>query len=1859
MPTHLHDKKPIEVEIEQLKQNQSSVEEIVSGLQKLTIKVGNTTKRLITKGTLLAVASSVAVSGVGSTLVITRYKCDINVWANSQYSVSVAQECIKPDLAEINQKIDNLQQPNITYIQNSTTPFQEAVKAAQGEQGIAGPIGQTGNQGISGAAGVSGKQGIAGDKGEQGITGPKGDKGETGTEGKQGVAGLSGSSGFQGATGPQGLQGVAGTSANVGATGAQGEQGIIGLTGATGLQGIKGDTGAAGIQGLTGLTGATGANGAQGIQGLKGDMGAVGATGAQGVQGIIGFTGAQGIQGLTGAQGIQGLKGDKGDTGDQGIQGIQGIQGLVGAIGAAGIQGIQGLVGAVGDQGIQGIRGLTGATGLTGSQGLKGDTGATGSQGIQGLKGDTGDQGIQGIQGIQGLIGATGLQGIKGDKGDTGATGLTGVVGAIGAAGIQGIQGIQGLVGAVGDQGIQGMQGLQGLKGDKGDTGEQGIQGLTGAVGPQGLKGDTGNTGAIGAQGIQGLTGETGAQGIQGIQGIQGLVGADGIANIQTASNGLTLTGSNLTLGGLLNSPTVITTDSSNTLTISGLENGLASDRFLVQDASGVLKTTTLTASPITAQNGSTLLSSGISFIPTTSATNSIFLGYAAGHNADQSNFSNFIGAYAGYGNQFNNGTATNAKNSNFFGSLAGYGAANANNSIFIGDNAGFDDTVVNNGNGFGSDTSILIGNYTSTRGFSNSIALGAGAVNTKANQFTIAPAYNNLSIGGIEYVVPNAQATAPRQVLTNDGTGTLSWQLSGGGSPNLYYNESIDSPLVNPVNSAFQSVVIGSGSTVEGTNSYIIGRENSITFNSASRDNNYIFGNNNSTNGSNVTLIGSNLSDTLNDSIEIGTSNLTKLTLAPDGGLTLRGALMPDGFGGFVGQVLTSQGQGAVPLWQTLTPSPLTVVNSNSLFTTGIANPAGLGATSVVESIFFGANAGSGATSANNSNFFGQNAGTDATNANISNFFGISTGQNATNASRSNFFGNFAGYGATNASNSTFVGNGTGQNATNATLSTFVGELAGIDATNANNSLFLGRQAGNLATNAALSTFIGEFAGNDAPNANNSIFVGNRAGLRDLVNNSTGSTSILIGNNTNTGGFSNSIALGTGAINTKSNQFKIATAYNNLSIGGVDYIVPNAQAIAPGQVLTNNGSGGLSWASTASNRYYLESTGAPAINPLNSASQSVVIGSGSVVEGSRSYIIGRENVITSNSASRDNNYILGNNNSINGNNTYTLGANLTGAIAGNNSVQIGTSNSTKLVLDSSGGLNFQGALQPNFSPGLIGQILTSQGSGVAPIWSTPVSAATASNGLTLTGSSNVTLGGPMTQNTTIDGTATNNYALTLTNSNLNLSRTNTAGTAGVISIGPTRFIASDSNALLSCSGPYRFCPINANLFIGQGSGKTNLQGGKNTALGFESLFSINSGSFNNALGASSLFSNISGNQNVGIGFGALYDNISGSNNVAIGRIAGNGLTTGNSNVAIGDAAGFANSTGSNQLSISNIIFGTGLTGSVGTPAGLIGIGIASPTNKLTVEDPTTTNVARFNGSASTQCTVVTGTGLSCSSDRRLKQGIAAMGNSTDIIESLKPVTYQWNGGSDTQYGLIAQDVQAVLPDLVTTNSDGYLSLSQQELMPFVIKALQETNAKVKANSQATSVATTTNTFTQPNIFNQTVTAIGGLVAQSISYLQELVVRGLAVFKGPVVFEDVDMSGQVTIGAGQNTAFIAYSKPNTEAPVITVSGLGHGKLGYILASSPIGFTIKVDQVSNIDLKFNWVAIRNGRDNSLELSSQTNTSQSSPLPTSSVISSQITNNSSLLTSSALSQITNTSDPSQTSSSTQASSVTDLN
>jgi hypothetical protein len=194
-----------------------------------------------------------------------------------------------------------------------------------------------------------------------------------------------------------------------------------------------------------------------------------------------------------------------------------------------------------------------------------------------------------------------------------------------------------------------------------------------------------------------------------------------------------------------------------------------------------------------------------------------------------------------------------------------------------------------------------------------------------------------------------------------------------------------------------------------------------------------------------------------------------------------------------------------------------------------------------------------------------------------------------------------------------------------------------------------------------------------------------------------------------------------------------------------------------------------------------------------------------------------------------------------------------------------------------------------------------------------------------------------------------------------------------------------------------------------------------NTAIGFEALKSDTTGSTNTATGFRALFRNLGGGGNVAVGSQALLNNISGSNNVALGSNSGSNITTGSRNIDIGNGG---TSTENNTIRI----------GQQGTHTDTF---IAGIHGHILPDNGTLQSVFINNGGQM-------GTVLSPPpSSARFKDEIKPMGNVSEAILALKPVTFHYKKDIDLrgrpQFGLVAEEVAKVNPDLVTRDEKGQL----------------------------------------------------------------------------------------------------------------------------------------------------------------------------------------------------------------------------
>jgi hypothetical protein len=202
----------------------------------------------------------------------------------------------------------------------------------------------------------------------------------------------------------------------------------------------------------------------------------------------------------------------------------------------------------------------------------------------------------------------------------------------------------------------------------------------------------------------------------------------------------------------------------------------------------------------------------------------------------------------------------------------------------------------------------------------------------------------------------------------------------------------------------------------------------------------------------------------------------------------------------------------------------------------------------------------------------------------------------------------------------------------------------------------------------------------------------------------------------------------------------------------------------------------------------------------------------------------------------------------------------------------------------------------------------------------------------------------------------------------------------------------------------------NSNTASGYSALRSNATGNNNTANGYQALFSNTTSDLNTATGYQALFSNTTGTSNTADGYQALANNTTGSFNVAL--TGGFNLTTGDFNIDIGND-GIAGEAGVIRI-------GSGCCQSSAFIAGIWGI-IASGGTPVYINS---------DGQLGT-----------ATSSQRFKDDIKPMDASSELILRLKPVTFRYKREIDPraipQFGLVAEEVEKVNPDLVVRDQEG------------------------------------------------------------------------------------------------------------------------------------------------------------------------------------------------------------------------------
>ncbi len=252
----------------------------------------------------------------------------------------------------------------------------------------------------------------------------------------------------------------------------------------------------------------------------------------------------------------------------------------------------------------------------------------------------------------------------------------------------------------------------------------------------------------------------------------------------------------------------------------------------------------------------------------------------------------------------------------------------------------------------------------------------------------------------------------------------------------------------------------------------------------------------------------------------------------------------------------------------------------------------------------------------------------------------------------------------------------------------------------------------------------------------------------------------------------------------------------------------------------------------------------------------------------------------------------------------------------------------------------------------------------------------------------------------------------------------------------------------------------------------TNVTGSENTATGYAALF-FNRGSLNTANGVGALYNNAAGNNNTANGQRALHDNLSGSKNTANGGEALGSNTMGDNNTADGFQALANNTTGS-----SNIGLGKDAGSGVTTADDVICIGAVGADISHSCYIGNIFNQSSLSGlpvfvnSDGKLGTII--------SSRRFKEDIKPMDKASEAILALQPVTFRYKKDFDptgtAQFGLVAEDVAKVNPDLVVRDKEGkpysvrYDQVNAMLLNEFLkerkkVEDQQETIAQLKSDA--------------------------------------------------------------------------------------------------------------------------------------------------------------------------------------------------
>jgi hypothetical protein len=292
------------------------------------------------------------------------------------------------------------------------------------------------------------------------------------------------------------------------------------------------------------------------------------------------------------------------------------------------------------------------------------------------------------------------------------------------------------------------------------------------------------------------------------------------------------------------------------------------------------------------------------------------------------------------------------------------------------------------------------------------------------------------------------------------------------------------------------------------------------------------------------------------------------------------------------------------------------------------------------------------------------------------------------------------------------------------------------------------------------------------------------------------------------------------------------------------------------------------------------------------------------------------------------------------------------------------------------------------------------------------------------------------------------------------------AGSAGAVSV----YASNNTEFVLDINGYYSApSDANSNTALGAGALALNTVGEKNTAIGVQALF-LSDAPENTAVGYRALYASTGGNLNTAVGAEALEANMTSSGNTAVGARSLAGNTAGLGNTALGEQALGGDLTGGYNIGIGHWA-GTDIRGNYNIDIGNIGVAGDEGVIRIgTGGEQTETHIAgirgRTTGAGNGVTVLVDSNGQlgTTNSSRRFKEDIQDMGDASSGLLRLRPVTFRYkqpylDGSTPVDYGLIAEEVADVFPDLVVRDARGDMETVQyHKLTPMLVNELQRQN---------------------------------------------------------------------------------------------------------------------------------------------------------------------------------------------------------